>query len=60
MSAEAPGGLAYVVTEKLMHGRLDLPARPDAPAPGWLGMPEVAAGRAARAVIGFGRLWVVA
>jgi hypothetical protein len=61
MSAEAPGGLADAVTDAFVAGRLDLAARPDAPAPGWRGMTKVAAEPlAASAVVGFDRLWVVA
>jgi hypothetical protein len=36
----AAAGLARAVTEEFVAGRLDLSQRVDAPAPGWLGMPE--------------------
>lgn len=62
MSADAPGGLLHAVTDAFVNGRLDLPARPDALAPGWRSLTEVAAveALAAREIVGLRYIWVVA
>lgn len=54
------GDPAYAIREGFVEGRFDLNARPDAPVPGWGGMPEVAAAvaLAARAVVGPGSVRV--